>query len=55
MNVSKNIFKKIDYVMSSISGFEGLQPTIDIIKYTKLIAIANKESIICGWDFIEIN
>tara|TARA_B100000674_G_C37926198_1_gene955735 strand:- start:225 stop:1400 length:1176 start_codon:yes stop_codon:yes gene_type:complete len=50
----KKIFpRKIDYVMSSISGFEGLQPTIDIIKYTKLIAIANKESIICGWDFIK--
>ena len=49
----KKIFpKKIDYVMSSITGFEGLQPTIDIIKYTRLIAIANKESIICGWNLI---
>ena len=49
----KRIFtKRIDYVMSSISGFEGLQPTIEIIKYTKLIAIANKESIICGWNLI---
>ena len=49
----KKIFsKRIDYVMSSISGFEGLQPTIEIIKYTKLIAIANKESIICGWNLI---
>ncbi len=38
--------------MSSITGFEGLQPTIDIIKYTRLIAIANKESIICGWNLI---
>ena len=38
--------------MSSISGFDGLQPTIDIIKHTKLIAIANKESIICGWNLI---
>ena len=50
----KEIFpKKIDYVMSSISGFDGLQPTIEIIKHTKLIAIANKESIICGWNFIK--
>ena len=39
--------------MSSISGFSGLQPTIDIIKYTKTIAIANKESIICGWNLID--
>ena len=49
----KKIFpKKIDYVMSSISGFDGLQPTIEIIKHTKSIAIANKESIICGWNII---
>ncbi len=49
----KKIFsRKIDYVMSSISGFEGLQPTIEIIKHTRLIAIANKESVICGWNLI---
>ena len=53
-NVFKKIFsKKIDYTMSSISGIQGLKPTIEIIKYTKKIAIANKEAIICGWDFIE--
>ena len=47
------IFKrKIDYTMSSITGIEGLNPTIDIIKFTKKIAIANKESIICGWNLI---
>ena len=52
----KKIFKsKIDYVMSAISGFDGLKPTIDIIKYTKKIAIANKESIICGWSLIDNN
>ena len=44
--------KKIDYVMSSITGIEGLEPTIKIIKHTKKIAIANKESIICGWGLI---
>jgi len=49
----KNIFKKkIDYVMSSISGIQGLGPTVKIIKHTKKIAIANKESIICGWNII---
>ena len=47
------IFKKIDYVMSSISGINGLIPTIKIIKFTKKIAIANKESIICGWHLIK--
>ena len=45
--------KKIDYVMCAISGFEGLKSTLDIIKYTKTIAIANKESIICGWNLIK--
>ena len=44
--------KRIDYVMSSIIGIQGLLPTYKIIKYTKNIAIANKESIICGWKLI---
>ena len=39
--------------MSAISGIEGLNPTLSIIKYTKKIAIANKESLICGWNLIE--
>ncbi len=53
-NELEKIFKKkIDYTMSSISGIQGLKPTIEIIKYTKKIAIANKEAIICGWDLIE--
>ena len=54
-NSFKKIFKdeKIDYTMSSISGFEGLKPTLEIIKFTKTIAIANKESIICGWSLIK--
>ena len=53
-NQFKNIFKnKIDYAMSAITGLDGLKPTIDIIKYTKNIAIANKESIICAWDIIK--
>ncbi|MDC0518170.1 1-deoxy-D-xylulose-5-phosphate reductoisomerase [Candidatus Pelagibacter sp.] len=47
------IFKnKVDYVMNSISGINGLKPTLEIIKYTKSIAVANKESIICGWNLI---
>ena len=53
-NCYKKVFKtKIDYVMSSIVGIQGLEPTIKIIKYTKLIAIANKESVICGWNLIK--
>tara|TARA_B100000963_G_scaffold344684_1_gene347787 strand:- start:4442 stop:5599 length:1158 start_codon:yes stop_codon:yes gene_type:complete len=52
-SLEKIFNKKIDYTMSSISGIQGLKPTIEIIKYTKKIAIANKEAIICGWDLIE--
>jgi 1-deoxy-D-xylulose-5-phosphate reductoisomerase len=39
--------------MSSISGIDGLEPTLKIIKHTKKIAIANKEAIICGWHLIK--
>ena len=38
--------------MSAITGINGLKPTLDIIKITDEIAIANKESIICGWSLI---
>ena len=55
-NIYNKIFtKKIDYVMSSIVGLDGLTPTINIIKYTKKIAIANKETIICSWNLIQKN
>ena len=50
----RTIFKKkVDYTMNSIVGFAGLKPTLEIIKFTKQIAIANKESIICGWNLIK--
>ena len=53
-NIFDKIFKKkIDYTMNSIVGFAGLKPTLEIIKFTKQIAIANKESIICGWNLIK--
>ena len=52
-NFNKIFKNKISYSMSSISGIAGLEPTIKIIKFTKKIAIANKESIICGWNLIK--
>lgn len=52
-DLSKIFKKKIDYTMSSISGIQGLKPTIEMIKFTNKIAIANKEAIICGWDLIQ--
>ena len=52
-SLAKIFRKKIYYTMSSISGIEGLKPTIEIIKYSENIAIANKEAIVCGWNLIE--
>jgi len=51
--IDKELKVKADYAMSAISGIEGLRPTINLIKKTKRIAIANKESIICGWELIK--
>ena len=51
-NLQSIIKKKVDYTMCAISGLSGLKPTIDSIKLSKTIAVANKESIICGWQFI---
>ena len=51
--IDKDLKVKADYAMSAISGIEGLRPTLKIIKKTKRIAIANKESIICGWELIQ--
>ena len=50
--LNKILGKKLDYVMSSIVGIDGLKPTFNVIKFTKKIAIANKESLICGWPLI---
>ena len=52
-NLKKILPNKVDYVMSAISGISGLLPTFRIINRTKLIAIANKEAIICGWPIIK--
>ena len=38
--------------MCAISGLDGLKSTLDMIKFSKTIAIANKESLICGWNLI---
>ena len=50
---SKKFKNKIDYTMCAISGLAGLKPTLDLIRLSKKIAIANKESIICGWNLIK--
>ena len=49
------IFKKksIDYSMISISGLDGLKPTLKLARYSKNLAVVNKESLICGWSLIQ--
>ena len=44
--------KKFDVTIVGISGFDGLDPTLKVIPYSKNLSSANKESIICGWKFI---
>ena len=51
-NINKVLKKKVTFCVNSITGIYGLEPTIKIIPMTKYILIANKESIICGWDLI---
>ena len=44
--------KKIDISISAIPGIAGLLPTLKILKSTKKLLLANKESVICGWNLI---
>ena len=52
--IKKILNKKVSYCINSISGIDGLEPTLDVIPKTNNILIANKESIICGWNLIKI-
>ncbi len=47
------IKKKMNITISAIPGIIGLIPTLFFIKFTKKMLIANKESVICGWNLIE--
>ena len=38
--------------MTAIVGIAGLQPTLEAVRFSKTLALANKESIICGWSLI---
>ena len=50
--INKVIKKKMDITVAAIPGIAGLNPTIDMIKKSKKVLLANKESIICGWNII---
>jgi len=45
-------FQKSDVSILAIPGVAGLEPTLKTIKISKKILIANKESVICGWNLI---
>ena len=49
----KNYLNKSDITVAAIPGIAGLRPTIELIKKSKRILIANKESVICGWNLIK--
>ena len=53
ISLTRIITKKLDLTMSAIVGIEGLQPTVDAIKVSKVVALANKETIICAWHILE--
>ena len=53
IDIKKNYFKKSDITIAAIPGIAGLKPTVELTKISKKILIANKESIICGWNLIK--
>ena len=53
-NINKYI-KKIDTTVSAIPGIAGLEPTLYFIKISQKVLLANKESIVCGWNLIKKN
>ena len=45
--------KKSDITVAAIPGIAGLNPTVLMTKLSRKVLIANKESVICGWDIIK--
>ena len=52
-NMKYQSLARSNITLSAIPGLEGLKPTIEMIKKSKSLLIANKESVICGWDLIK--
>ncbi len=46
-------YKKSDISVSAIPGIAGLPTTILLMKKSKKLLIANKESVICGWSLLQ--
>ena len=53
INECKLNLSKSNITIAAIPGIIGLHPTIELIKKSQKVLIANKESIICGWNLIK--
>ena len=53
INECKLNLSKSNITIAAIPGIIGLHPTIELIKKIQKVLIANKESIICGWNLIK--
>ena len=51
-NLKIKNFKISQIAIMAIPGIDGLNPTLTMIKKSKKILLANKESIVCGWKLI---
>lgn len=50
--VNELIAKRYDLTMSAIVGIAGLEPTMNAIKSSRVVALANKESLVCAGELI---
>ncbi len=50
---SLNLNKKSEITISAIPGIAGLDPTLQMLRFSKKLLIANKESVICGWGLLK--
>lgn len=48
-----DISEDFDCLVSAMPGIAGMKPTLELMKKCKTLAIANKESIVCGWKFLQ--
>ncbi len=50
---SIKIKKENHITVSAITGISGLEPTLKMIELSDKVLLANKESVICGWNLIK--
>lgn len=50
-----HLAQNVDYdvLVNAVVGFRGLKPTLEAIKRDKTIALANKESLVCGGELVK--